>query len=168
MGAIEQTNLSSDELGGYLLEEPAPPHNRFDIGLALAGAISAGAYTAGVLDFLIEALDAWEQAKADARQQFGDDTSTWPVPGHDVRLRIMSGASAGAITAAIAAVALRYKFSHRYAGTDGDGNPFFTAWVKRIDIRHLLTTHDLQDKKAPLRSLRPRRGPQERHYPFDS
>ena len=35
----------------------------FEIGLAMAGAISAGAYSGGVLDFLIEALDAWEKEK---------------------------------------------------------------------------------------------------------
>jgi predicted patatin/cPLA2 family phospholipase len=33
----------------------------FKIGLVLAGAVSAGAYTAGVVDFLFEALEAWEQ-----------------------------------------------------------------------------------------------------------
>mgnify|MGYP003342307022 CR=1 FL=1 len=32
---------------------PAP----FKIGLVMAGAVSAGAYTAGVLDFLLEALE---------------------------------------------------------------------------------------------------------------
>ena len=37
--------------------------NTFQIGLALAGAISAGAYTAGVLDFLFQALDEWERAR---------------------------------------------------------------------------------------------------------
>lgn len=30
--------------------------NEFKIGVTMAGAVSAGAYTAGVLDFLIEAL----------------------------------------------------------------------------------------------------------------
>ena len=30
----------------------------------MAGAISAGAYTAGVLDFLMEAMDEWYAAKA--------------------------------------------------------------------------------------------------------
>ena len=30
----------------------------------MAGAVSAGAYTAGVIDFLIEALDAWEGREA--------------------------------------------------------------------------------------------------------
>jgi hypothetical protein len=36
----------------------------FRVGINMAGAISAGAYTAGVLDFLTEALDAWYKAKA--------------------------------------------------------------------------------------------------------
>ena len=34
----------------------------FQIGLAMSGAVSAGAYTAGVFDFLIQALDEWEKA----------------------------------------------------------------------------------------------------------
>eukprot|EP01042_Synura_sphagnicola_P011580 gene11580-14784_t len=35
----------------------------FEIGLVLAGAISAGAYIGGVLDYLFEALDVFEAAK---------------------------------------------------------------------------------------------------------
>jgi hypothetical protein len=70
----------------------------FQIGLTMSGAISAGAYTAGVLDFLVEALDAWEDARN------GPDGEA--VPNHRVGLKVMSGASAGAITAAIAAIAL--------------------------------------------------------------
>ncbi|MDT4332728.1 hypothetical protein ACQE3D_00135 [Methylomonas sp. MS20] len=31
----------------------------FELGLAGADAISAGSYTFGVIDFLIQALDAW-------------------------------------------------------------------------------------------------------------
>ena len=67
----------------------------FQIGLAISGAVSAGAYAAGVLDFLIEALDEWEKGRTDAM-----------VPNHRIGLKVMSGASAGAITAAIGAVAL--------------------------------------------------------------
>jgi len=67
----------------------------FEIGLALAGAISAGAYTAGVLDFLFQALDEWQRAH-------GTDN----VPDHDVVLSAVAGASAGAITGALGAVAL--------------------------------------------------------------
>ena len=58
--------------------------HEFQIGLTMSGAISAGAYTAGVLDFLIEALDAWEDARN------GPDADT--VPGHRVGIKVMSGA----------------------------------------------------------------------------
>ena len=36
----------------------------FHLGINMAGAVSAGAYTAGVLDFLTEALEEWYAAKA--------------------------------------------------------------------------------------------------------
>jgi hypothetical protein len=36
--------------------------NVYEIGLAMAGAISAGAYSAGVVDFLFQALHEWELA----------------------------------------------------------------------------------------------------------
>jgi hypothetical protein len=71
--------------------------NTFQIGLALAGAISAGAYTAGVLDFLFQALDEWEREK---QRRDGD------APAHRVGLKVVAGASAGAITGALGAVAL--------------------------------------------------------------
>jgi Patatin-like phospholipase len=67
----------------------------FQLGLALAGAISAGAYTAGVLDFLFQALSEWEAN----RGQPG-------VPNHRVVLKAIAGASAGAITGALGAIAL--------------------------------------------------------------
>ncbi len=71
--------------------------NTFQIGLALAGAISAGAYTAGVLDFLFQALNEWEGEK----QRLDGDP-----PAHRVGLKVVAGASAGAITGALGAVAL--------------------------------------------------------------
>ena len=43
--------------------------NEFQIGLAMSGAISAGAYTAGVFDFLIQALDEWEKARNDPNEK---------------------------------------------------------------------------------------------------
>lgn len=67
----------------------------FEIGLALAGAISAGAYTAGVIDFLAQALHEWESARSDG------------APRHRVRIRTIAGASAGAITGALGVVALK-------------------------------------------------------------
>ena len=35
----------------------------FYLGLTMAGAVSAGAYTGGVLDYIFEVLDKWEKAK---------------------------------------------------------------------------------------------------------
>src|SRR5688572_24408183 len=67
----------------------------FHLGLAMAGAISAGAYSAGVLDFLIEALDEWEKVRGQP-----------DIPNHRVVITVVSGASAGAITGALGAVSL--------------------------------------------------------------
>lgn len=70
----------------------------FVIGLALAGAISAGAYTAGVLDFLIEALEEWEAARKRGE----------PVPAHHVAIAAISGTSAGGICAPLLAAAIAH------------------------------------------------------------
>ncbi len=77
----------------------------FHLGLTMSGAISAGAYTAGVFDFLIQALDEWEKVRDGGKS----------VPDHRVGLKVMAGASAGSITAAIGALAL----------LDGDQQPGF-------------------------------------------
>jgi hypothetical protein len=81
----------------------------FELGLAMAGAISAGAYSAGVLDFLVQALDEWEKQRflpqdgdpVDAPQQKNP-----AVPDHRVVLKVISGASAGAVTGALGVIAL--------------------------------------------------------------
>ena len=115
----------------------------FKIGINMAGAISAGAYTAGVLDFLIEALDEWEAAK-----QRGE-----VVPRHEVSLEVFSGASAGGMCAAIAAVQVQQDFDHiRDTSLTGTNNRFYESWVNRIDIRELLQTGDLE-KGQPVLSL---------------
>ena len=115
----------------------------FDIGLVMAGAISAGAYTAGALDFLIEALEAWQRAK-DAGEA---------VPSHGARIAVMAGASAGGICGAVAAVALGHDFAHVTPRNLGQAtNPLFQSWVKSIDIAPLLETDDLEDGQ-PLFSL---------------
>lgn len=58
-------------IDAYPMCIPAPPPGTFELGLCMAGAVSAGAYTAGVLDLLIEALDAFEAEKA-RRRAVGD------------------------------------------------------------------------------------------------
>jgi hypothetical protein len=124
---------------------PPPRARTFELGLALAGAISGGAYAAGVLDFIYEALERWYAAKEAGH----------PVPDHDVLLRVISGASAGSINGVISAVALPYAFPHVHASQVGEAhaNPFYDAWVKRVDIRRFLDTGDLVDKDMPITSV---------------
>lgn len=106
------------------------------IGINMAGAISAGAYTAGVLDFLTEALDCWEEAKRNGET----------VPMHDVSIEVLSGASAGGMCAAIAALMLQHDFEHiRDVTKTGTTNRLYESWVNRIDIRELLKSDDLRN-----------------------
>jgi len=115
----------------------------FRLGINMAGAVSAGAYTAGVLDFLTEALDEWYAAK-----DSGD-----AVPSHDIQLDVFSGASAGGMCAAIASIMLQGEFEHIHdASQEGTTNRFYESWVNKIDIRELLQTRDLQPQ-APVYSL---------------
>lgn len=129
---------------------------KFRLGINMAGAVSAGAYTAGVLDFLMEALEEWEQAKTSFRTYLAN-----PQPGpvrpvaplHDVQIDVFSGASAGGMCAAIASVMVQQPFEHIQTGDEqGTTNTFYESWVNRIDIRQLLRTDDVAND-APLRSL---------------
>ncbi|MGF1629455.1 MAG: hypothetical protein ACFCUT_08295 [Kiloniellaceae bacterium] len=116
----------------------------FELGLVMAGAISAGAYTAGVVDFLIEALDAYYAER---------DRPDWDGPRHDVRIPVMAGASAGGITSAIAAVQFMHPISHlrpgqRLAPAQAKSNQLYHSWVQQIDISKLLGTRDFEQRKA--------------------
>ena len=80
----------------------------FEIGLTMAGAVSAGAYTAGVMDFLFDALDEYEAVR---------NTPDWDGPRHAVRVPIMTGASAGGMTAAMSALHAFRDLDHVQPGT---------------------------------------------------
>jgi hypothetical protein len=137
------------------LETAPPPAATFEIGLVLAGAVSAGAYTAGVLDFLIEALDAWYDAKESERAKHGDDLKAWAVPPHDLTLKVISGASAGSMVGAISAAALQYDFPHirDKDRASGPANPLYKPWVLDIDISKLLGSKDFDKVRDRVVSL---------------
>jgi len=85
--------LTMDDVAAERLE-CAEAANTFGIALALSGAISAGAYTAGVIDFLVQALDAWTADKEPG------------TPQHKACITVISGTSAGAITGALGVVTM--------------------------------------------------------------
>lgn len=122
----------------------------FEIGLVGAGAVSAGAYTGGVIDFMIYALDKWYAAKL-------SNVEEQRIPPHDVKLSVFSGASAGGITAALGAAYLGSDqpsiIDEKCAYINKGKNKLFDCWVDRIDIASLLESRDLQDKQSPVISL---------------
>lgn len=125
---------------------------KFEIGLAMAGAISAGAYSAGVIDFMFQALDEWEKQKASGT-----------VPNHSVCIRAAAGASAGSITAALAAAAVAGGLRPQpFAGQQQAGMQrykcvlpaLYEAWVTLPDMaapsgEDLLATSDLEGGVLP-------------------
>lgn len=116
----------------------------FEIGLVMAGAVSAGAYTAGVMDYLLEVLDTWQKEK---------DNNNPSVPQHDVLIKVMTGASAGGMTTAITVAELfRQKKSAPPIKNEENESLIYQAWVKKIDITKLLRTTDL-DYSANIKSL---------------
>jgi patatin-like phospholipase len=109
----------------------------FQLGIVMAGAVSAGAYSAGVMDFIFEALDAYEEEKR---------KSSWDGPTHDVRIPVMSGTSAGGMTAAMCALQAFNSIAHVQPGLpppEPAANRLYSSWVSDISIARLLETTDI-------------------------
>ncbi|MBC6439866.1 MAG: patatin-like phospholipase family protein [Rhodospirillales bacterium] len=129
----------------------------FELGLAMAVGTSGGVYSAGVVDFLIEALDAWYAAKASQSSGGASSgASGGAVPNHDVTIKVLSGSSAGAICSALAGVALHAETTPVHDTNNppaGNRNRLFHCWVERADIADLLKTDDIDSDGAFVRSL---------------
>lgn len=121
--------------------------NTYRLGITLAGAVSAGAYSAGVLDFLREALDAWEEAK-----RKGCDSTGGKVPTHTVRVQALSGTSAGAMCAAMFVGSLGRSRPAQGSAAPFGGSPLYDAWVRQVDILPMLDDADLVAEDS-LRAL---------------
>ncbi|WP_430974532.1 patatin-like phospholipase family protein [Sunxiuqinia rutila] len=114
------------------------------IGICMAGAVSAGAYTAGVIDYLLESLDHWQKAK---------DLNLPGVPRHNVIIEVLTGASAGGMTAAISSCAFQQRFppvtTANYQSSEAASNPLFDAWVNLTEneyqnmMEQMLDTEDI-------------------------
>jgi hypothetical protein len=130
-----------DPLKKALFEPPGPVADQtFELGLVLGGTVSAGAYTAGALDLLVQALDAFH-GKIDP-----------PAP-HKVILRLASGSSGGAVCAAILGLSLNRQFTHvdnDQAALNAEGagpadNKFWDVWVNKLSFLPMLDTDDLAE-----------------------
>ena len=116
----------------------------FHIGICMAGAVSAGAYTAGVIDFLLEALEDWEQRKLRGEN----------VPRHNVVIDVVSGASAGGMTSIIAATAAQQEVVpvqrvKEHTLESRPENVFYHSWVDLDEgdvLQHLLDPADLYER----------------------
>lgn len=117
----------------------------FHIGLTMGGAVSAGAYTGGVMDYLFEILDKWDKAKK--RDLPGIDYDL--VPEHNVVIDVMGGTSAGGMATVMSAL---YAINNNIKPvTDKEvdnvgkkhGNIFYDSWVNLAETTNSTTTDQL-------------------------
>jgi len=129
---------------------------KFHLGLCLAGAVTAGAYTAGVLDYLFETLELW-QIQKDANAKFSNpDEFPFPdTPNYDVVIDVVTGSSAGGMCAAISTAMLAEGLHAE--GLSNRKSKLYKTWVDLADdnqqdtIHKMLQTDDI--KKEGLVSL---------------
>jgi predicted acylesterase/phospholipase RssA len=112
----------------------------FRIGICMAGAVSAGAYTAGVMDYLMEALSEWDKRRGQLN-----------VPSHKVVIPIIGGASAGGMTALLTASGINndikpIPFPNKTNLMDEHPeNKFYHSWVDLVDKDMFLKMLDTSD-----------------------
>lgn len=132
----------------------------FRIGIAMAGAVSAGAYTGGVMDYLLETLDQWEQAKARNREieaKYGKNHKDYDpsIPMHDVVIDVIGGASAGGMTSAITALAaFEGVCPVNDSNPDKADNMLYDCWVNLNDregkptLKQMLDAADIYEAQG--------------------
>lgn len=120
----------------------------YHIGLSMAGAVSAGAYTAGVLTQLFETINSWYTARETGitfTTPDGKQITLTPdrMPKHAISIEALSGASAGAMCTALLAVCI----------AEGGFDRLHSTWVKEVDLRPMLSVSDLKNTEDPIHSL---------------
>lgn len=133
-------------------------NKKFKISITMAGAVSAGAFTGGVMDYLLETLELWERAKQQNRALgVGHPDYNFSIPMHEVEIDVISGASAGGITGSLAMLNM-VDGGHRYVNKDnpfGKDNRFYQSWVEMGDdastntFEKMLSTEDLVKGETP-------------------
>lgn len=133
----------------------------FYLGLTMAGAVSAGCYTAGVLDYLFEILDLWERAKKGEVEGINEKL----VPQYNVVIDAMGGTSAGGMATLMAAIyALEGNIQPVKEKPDNpldSQNLLYDSWVHLADdlkggqksFEKIWDTGDLEGEDAKVQSL---------------
>jgi hypothetical protein len=105
------------------------------LAITISGAVSLGSYEAGVLYEICEAL-----------RQHNEEPETIANPADRIEIDVLTGASAGGMTAVIAAQSLLYSGN---ALKDPQNNPFYNPWVADISLDGLLTPDTKPDPAFP-------------------
>lgn len=123
----------------------------FEIGLVMAGAVSAGAYSGGVADYMLQAIGEWNNTVDSWKEKYPELQECLPW---DVKIRVMTGASAGGMTSAMITSAMTNEhyqpaenFADTFPVTEPQNNVFYESWVKSVDIQTLLGINDLKESK---------------------
>lgn len=138
----------------------------FNLGITMAGAVSAGAYTAGFMDYLIEVLNKWEEHKITIRKKLQNHEPLTEfekkIPLHDVSIEALGGASAGGMVSMITALACYKTFEPVDTPTDQvTGNFLYDSWVLLNDdieknistFEKMLSTEDFENNSEGIPSL---------------
>lgn len=104
------------------------------LAVTIAGAVSLGSYEGGVLYEILEALRAHNASVTDPNQR--------------IEIDVLTGASAGGMTASILAHRLLFDGASLQGPTD---NPLYQAWVEWADIDDLL--RERPDRETAAQSI---------------
>jgi predicted acylesterase/phospholipase RssA len=120
----------------------------YHIGLSMAGAVSAGSYTAGMLTQLFEIIDKWYEYKSKGitfKTSDGEEVIIKPdeMPQHEISIDALSGASAGGMCSALLAVCI----------AEGKFDRLYDTWVNQVDLKPMLSTSDLRSTSSPVYSF---------------
>ena len=104
------------------------------LAITIAGAVSLGSYEAGATYEILDAI-----------RQHNEHPETM-AKGDFIRIDVLTGASAGGMTASIMAQKLLFA-KNEFVGPDGKSpspydNPLYNTWVQGIDLQRLLDTVD--------------------------
>lgn len=132
------------------------PTTPYRLGLTMAGAVSAGAYTSGMLTQLFEALDLWYKLRSGQIPEAEHNVQLFTpdekevvtlaledLPRHEVLITAISGTSAGGMCSALLPIAFAEDNLDRLRKT----------WVDDVDLKQMLDINDLDEHNRNLLSL---------------